>query len=361
MPRDDDSGIGRQQQEELRQLSELHQAGKITDEQYRKKRDRIAAKAAALKATSRGADGLVSTKAIKVEKSMNPLLVKGGIAVVILAVVAQVGYLGIRALINYRPTLKETPAPVAVAPPPVVAPPVEVKVEPEPEPEPEAVEVVDVRPVVEEDAVSRRPASHPRRAVVEMAAATGPMATPGGAMPPEPVPSFMGPPPTGSAALPPGAVLTWDVRYPDQVLSQDHPFREWCQIIKRVPMGNSSGATIGVAVGPEASGFDDPAYMSFRDNLREKFRVRIGRLEPQLDFNVLPQPVRTGRGMAERMTGISPQSKNIAVLATTVQDGRCFAYFFAGPTAVLSQFNDNAVNLAKVVLPIPAGDAPSLP
>jgi len=341
--RDAQSGIGKQQQEELRRLSQLLQSGQISGDQYKRKRDRILAKAAALTATSRGADGLVSTKAITVEKSMNPLVLKGAIAAVVVAVVAQVGYIVVKKVAAYEPTLEEVAenepesAPVPDAAPDVDAAPVTTAAATPPEPmaaavsepiaEVEVAEVgaVSVRPAVEAEAVSVRPdpVSEP----------VAPMSVQSAA----------------SAAPPTGPTLVWDVPFPDHELSQTHPFRKWCDRVKQIVTGRLNG-TIGVKLGPVAADFNDPAYTMFRDELRNDFRNRIGMLEPNLEFNTVP-PGRTGRIIAERMTGADRRSTDIAVLVTTVQDGRAFAYYFAGPNMMLRTFNDQAVGAAKVAEP----------
>lgn len=345
--RNDQSGVGWQQQEELRRLSALHQAGKITDEQYARKRKRIVSKAAALTATSRGSDGIASTQAIRVERSMNPLIIKGAIAVVVLAVLAQVGWMVYGRVMSYEATLPEDEPVVALAPE-------------TPEPTVAAPAAITSAPKPSAPAVAEPTAVEPPPTVEPTDVAADDTAEPVSVSPYAPVEVVMQPVPDPNAAPEPVAAaplldpskqpVEWDVRFVDEELAESHPFNTWCDSIKKIESGRIS-ATIGVKAGPVADGFDDPVYISFRNELYDDFRDRIGQAAPSLEFNALPGAVRTGRAMGERMTGSDPGSRNIAVLVTTVEDGRAYAYFYAGSNVLLRTFYDETVGRARLAAP----------
>lgn len=317
MMNDDRPGVGRQQMAELRELAQLRHEGRLTDEQYKAQRKRIMARGAAIRATSRGVGG-VSTEAIRVSRSYGPTIVKFAIAVVVLAVIGQVGYLLIdRYVINYQPALPEPPV-AYVPPPPVQEEPDAVTASAAPpasmfDSDPQAIETVDEEGLP----ISRAPEAPESETASRRAVFVPPVAEP---MSPQELP------------------LTWDVPYEDARPHSGHPFPDTCRLIKGMPRGRLT-AYIAVAVGPKAEGFGDPAYIEYRDELREQFESRCKRMSRSLQISALPQPVATGQVMAERMTAANRAESEVALLVTTVQEGRAYAYYYAGKTHMVSQFN----------------------
>ncbi len=359
---DEHGGIARQQQEELRLLSERYRNGKINDAQYNKMREQIMARAQSRLATSRGPGGLVSTKALVVDTSYGPLLVKAGIAVVMLAVCAQVGWIVIKKyVIDYRPTLEQPPAVVETAPPTPAVPPAAAPSPPVQSPaamasasstptapQSSAETSPDNASAVSSDATpqSQEPSSTEPAESVEP---TAPMAAAGqtSLLPPLPQPPQM-------STVPTEPVLTWLDDLPQMTVDDNHPFKKWCQLVRHMSRGQMA-AMAGVTVGPEAVDLNDPVYQQFRDQRRVDFEQHVLQADDTLKVVTLAHPVRSGDVLVERTTTNNPRNRSVAMLVTTVHDGRSFAYYFEGDNGLLVQFNV-AVGTAKFEPPAPLSE-----
>ncbi|MCC6683426.1 MAG: hypothetical protein IT445_21225 [Phycisphaeraceae bacterium] len=355
---DEHGGIAKQQQEELRLLSERYRNGQVNDAQYKHQREQILARAQSLMATSRGADGLVSTKALVVDTSYGPLLVKSGIAVVILAVCAQVGWIVIKQyVIDYRPTLEEKiPAIVetmpaapgnAAAPPaaPSSEQPVMAGAALAPD-EPQSAAAISTglsaetstdapSPTLSEPAAadaSQSPTPSPDEpnspiAMTQSITAAGETSL----IPPPPSPPQI-------ATEPAEPMLTWQEDLPKMTVDEKHPFKKWCELVRHMSRGQMS-AQAGVTVGPEAADLNDPVYQQFRDQRRVDFEQTVLQADDTLKVVTLNHPVRSGNVLVERTTTNNPRTRSVAMLVTTVHDGRAYAYYFEGDNGLLVQFN----------------------
>lgn len=143
--------------------------------------------------------------------------------------------------------------------------------------------------------------------------------------------------------------VEWPVLLPTYLLPERHAFQDWCDVVKRTNYGEAA-AVLGVVAGPEAAGLDDPAYLRFRNETRQKLIDLYAQRDPNGTYRyIAPSYHRTYNGHElQFMRAYAADSRTIGLVVTLVQDGRAFAYLFDGHAAFYGTYV-NSVGEAYVV------------
>lgn len=156
-------------------------------------------------------------------------------------------------------------------------------------------------------------------------------------------PHAASPVPDGPAASEPAldrpetVVVEWQTVWPDYEPPSRHPFREWCQLIKRVNRGAALG-TVGVCLGPRADSMHERAFRVFSLRLRQDLIAAVR--EHRSSFHVLePRPTRLNGVLVERLNIVGRGGRDVGAIYTTVENGRCVAYYFDGDRTLIPTFN----------------------
>ncbi len=158
-----------------------------------------------------------------------------------------------------------------------------------------------------------------------------------------------GPPPAPEVTID-SLYVDWPVLLPNYMLTQHHPFQDWCQRIMRVNYGEAS-AVLGVVVGPRVTDMEDSSYLRFRDDVRQKLIDFFAEREPNGKYQYYApsyQRVYHGRNI-QFMRAYSADSRILGLVATVVQsDGRAYAYLFDGHAGFYGTFL-NTIGEAYVI------------
>lgn len=146
-----------------------------------------------------------------------------------------------------------------------------------------------------------------------------------------------GPPPSPDSGVT-ELYVAWPILAPN-LLNRQHPFAHWAHRVKQFSYGEAS-AVIAVAVGPAARGLDDPAYVRFRNDARQKAIDAFAARGNQAGYRFYaPDEPRSFRGYDMHFMYARPDDElMIGCVATLVQDGRAFAYLFDGHGGFYGQF-----------------------
>ncbi|MBB6441438.1 hypothetical protein [Phycisphaera mikurensis] len=378
------STSGRDQMAELRTLNDLRAEGSISKDEYKKRRAEVmtggsATASAARAATSRAVGG-VRTESLQVKKGFSlPWPVK---AAAVLAVVGGVFYgvwiLGIAPLLEEPRVVEEADErPAVVAATPAVEDDTPEAVEPEPElaaePEgpPEILMVTPGVPVQPWAPAGAEPTTRLAAAFEQVEPAGDDPAGPAGqiaqriaesqqaaaaAQNPAPIPDPSQPTPepgsTPGPAVPgeAGGVAFWPVMYPE--VRSRNPLAT--RSAKTLRMTDQRGqADIGVIVGPAIpEGVEGEAFRGFQWSLQRELVDGLNREGVYADSIISPGERMQRYGDRWEALVTSVRRRSVAARGKVIsigigeQGGRAVAYWFAGDSALLNDYEREAVGSA---------------
>lgn len=326
------------QMRELRELNDLKHSGQISAEEYRERKKEIySGKTLAIQAMSRSADGTGGRPVIKRDDRPG-LLPKPVMALIVVLIIGGAGYAAFMAISGSPSSsteVAETPKPTA---------PVEAENAAEEVAVEEAVpeETTEVEAPVEAEVVEMPP----EQPVEETAEAD-----PYGGLPvtmfeiDESIASMEDAKASGSGqAAVTMVVKDWQTGWPDQndPEARNRAIGKACDVLQRISVRDDR-ATIGVAVGPAATGLDSPEYLDFRQEMHD-ILTQTARANGVFDDLVLRSSDRAasmGGLESHRMHVTSRSNRNVrATILTGVQDGYCVSYWFAGAKNLYDEFLD---------------------
>ncbi len=345
-----DSTDSQTQMRELRELNDLKHSGEISAEEYRRRKAEIyAGKTLALQAMSRSADGT------GVDKRGQATAPSGGMPGVVKGLLA-LAAVGVLAFVAYVVAFQGDPATPPVAGDPL-DPPAETGSQAAPEPKPDPVAVASIFDVPSEvddrtaEASSAKDQSGEADPAIDQQLAAessrpGPRAQGDTLADPIAVdePVIEMPPQADLPPLPPEPVemrvVSWPVDYVDYRPSSNQAISRACDVIKRILVRDES-ALIGVDVGPEAADLRDSAYLHYRLEMLDILES-TAEAEGVLGSLVIRKSDETRRinGIDSHLiyATLTGRSVDVAAIVTTVQDGRCASYWFAGNKRAYRQF-----------------------
>jgi hypothetical protein len=129
---------------------------------------------------------------------------------------------------------------------------------------------------------------------------------------------------------------TWDVENAsaDEV-SENNWLWAHCRVLKEIKHRRQD-AIVGVGFGPKADDTDSDGYKAFRKEVAKRFAALLKRLEIEAHRE---QTYTTDGVDYDRLLASPGGMKQLTVL-TTVQDGRCVAYWFAGEMRCFKFFRE---------------------
>ncbi|MEM8737542.1 MAG: SHOCT domain-containing protein [Planctomycetota bacterium] len=333
------------QMRELRELNELKHSGAISNDEYKRRKSEIyAGKTLAIQAMSRAADGGAGNRPVlkRVEGSFLP---KPVIALIVLAVIGGAGY-GAWVGFLKPPSSPDTGSGhLAITSP-----------------------AVETAPETDNASITTPPAGEESAPGEEPGQSSG---TEGGEVDTEnpeadlPDPSIgvvSALPPRGQTMLriPPeheldrdGPVVSnWRVPWPDTEVSEEQAIAQACDVVKRMT-GPGQEATIGVALGPAATGLEASAYRNFRVQMQSILTDTSRALDPFGSFR-FSESERTMSVAGHdwhrlHMTSDTDRATRSTIL-TGIQDGYAVAYWFVGDRQLYAGFLET-VGTAELTQP----------
>lgn len=357
-----DATDSQSQMRELRELNDLKHSGAISNDEYKQRKAEIyAGKSLAIQAMSRAPDGSSGTRPVKGRhrQSALPGPVKALIVVAVLGVGGFVLWTTVlQGMFSTEgggdqatadATEPATPAKPATPAPPPQDPQDEDETGDEPLAEagtsdPAETEEADTASTAED---TLPPGINTQVTIVDEAGVPVPppeVTDPAVADAAEEAPAVPEVPiiPQATIFQGPMEVKDWPVEWPDYIPPRGLAIARACDVVKQIDFGGNS-AMIGVAVGPPATGLEDPTYEDFRREMRGHITT-AAESHNALDDLSIRDNNRTlilgpleGHRLVVTMRG---ERGKQATVISGIQEDRCVAYWFTGDRALYKYFVD---------------------
>ena len=161
-------------------------------------------------------------------------------------------------------------------------------------------------------------------------------------------PSIPAPPPSPPVVAAAPNPIDWPAGdWATTTVDATHPLHDVCGLFKSLKSANTS-ALAGVNFGPLAKDSADPAYVTFKDSIRQMLNDVLAK-EPGARKRDLQQKINDVN--YDRILSANASGNVVATVLMTVQDGRCVAYWFIGSSSCWAKFTDEGLGKARLTTP----------